>query len=360
MTDEIKIWAVDNDSKGVAPVPPIHGMETEISLEDLLVENPDMLMPGLTLVGRQTPTESGCCLDLLGVDESGQLILFELKRGKLTREAVAQAIDYGSCLESLEADELAERISKCSGSNGIAEIADFEEWYGERYPYRDMTELRPVKMVLVGFGFDTAAQRMVRFLSSNGVDISLFSFHGYQYGNRTLLARHAEESEARGVGAASKQPSAVELRRRHEGQAEKLGIGRLWNEVVEKLSVVARREKVKQSGITFHMPAINIDGSNSSASSSVILEQGVQRLRLTFSPFSVHLCFDKFTEARQTVPFETRTPPNVPPTGKVPEEWYCLLGDQEWTDHGSTLHDLAVAVSKAWKEKSGADEVSSP
>ena len=29
--------------------------ETEDSLEDVLVKNPDMLMPGLTLVGRQTP-----------------------------------------------------------------------------------------------------------------------------------------------------------------------------------------------------------------------------------------------------------------------------------------------------------------
>ena len=55
-----------------------------------------MLMPGLTLVGRQTPTGSGW-LDLLGVDEDGKLVVFELKRGKLTREAVAQAIKANFC-----------------------------------------------------------------------------------------------------------------------------------------------------------------------------------------------------------------------------------------------------------------------
>ena len=33
-------------------------------LEDTLVANPNLLMPGLTLVGRQLPTESGS-LDLL-------------------------------------------------------------------------------------------------------------------------------------------------------------------------------------------------------------------------------------------------------------------------------------------------------
>ena len=34
-------------------------MESERLLEDTLVNNPDMLTPGLTLVGRQTRTEGG-------------------------------------------------------------------------------------------------------------------------------------------------------------------------------------------------------------------------------------------------------------------------------------------------------------
>ena len=60
-----------------------------------------MLMPGLKLVGRQTPTEGGP-LDLLGVDEDGRLVVFELKREMLSREAVAQVIDYASYLDSHE------------------------------------------------------------------------------------------------------------------------------------------------------------------------------------------------------------------------------------------------------------------
>ena len=64
-----------------------------------------MLMPDLTLVGRQTPAGGGA-LDLLGVDEDGRLVVFELKRGTLTRDAVAQVIDYCSYLESLDVDTL--------------------------------------------------------------------------------------------------------------------------------------------------------------------------------------------------------------------------------------------------------------
>ena len=75
--------------------------DTEELLEETLVKNPGMLIPGLRLVGRQTPTEGGP-LDLLGVDEDGRLVVFELKRGTLSRDAVAQIIDYASDLDSME------------------------------------------------------------------------------------------------------------------------------------------------------------------------------------------------------------------------------------------------------------------
>ena len=60
-------------------------------------------MEGLTLVGRQTPTEGGP-LDLLGVDADGRLVVFELKRGTLSRDAVAQVVDYASYLNAMESD----------------------------------------------------------------------------------------------------------------------------------------------------------------------------------------------------------------------------------------------------------------
>ena len=107
MNDDIRIWEVDDASKAAKPVESTNRMETEALLEELLVRNPDMLMPGLMLVGRQTPTDSGF-LDLLGVDGDGRLVVFELKRERLTRDAVAQAIDYCSWLDSLTEAGLAD------------------------------------------------------------------------------------------------------------------------------------------------------------------------------------------------------------------------------------------------------------
>ena len=39
---------------------------------------------------------------MLGIDEYGRLVVFELKRGTLVREAVAQIIDYASDLANMK------------------------------------------------------------------------------------------------------------------------------------------------------------------------------------------------------------------------------------------------------------------
>ena len=76
-SDEIKIWAMDA-SGGATPLALAQQTETEQKLEDVLVVNPEMLLPGLTLVGRQTRTEGGP-LDLLGVDEDGRACGFRVE-----------------------------------------------------------------------------------------------------------------------------------------------------------------------------------------------------------------------------------------------------------------------------------------
>ena len=127
--DEVRIWAVGGDSS-VAPLQRKDQTDTEALLEDILVRNPHLLIPGLRLVGRQTPTEGGP-LDLLGVDGDGRLVVFELKRGTLSRDAVAQIIDYASDLDTKSDIALARHIADHSGVGGIENIEDFEEWYSE-------------------------------------------------------------------------------------------------------------------------------------------------------------------------------------------------------------------------------------
>ena len=183
--DEVKIWAIDDTAK-VEELKAKGQMDTEWSFEDTLVSNPGLLIPDLTLVGRQTPMEGGP-LDLLGVDSDGRLAVFELKRGTLSRDAVAQVIDYASDLDRMELGALAEHISERSGEHGIKKFENFKEWYNQEFDDQGLEALRPLRLFLVGLGADDRTERMVTFLANNsGMDISLLTFHGFAYGGKIL------------------------------------------------------------------------------------------------------------------------------------------------------------------------------
>ena len=166
-------------------------VQTELELEETLVANPEMLEAGLRLVGRQTRVAGGW-LDLLGIDADGRLAILELKRGRLGRDAVTQVIDYASALNSMNLTAFSEHIAQYSGEGGIERIDDFEDWYSGKFGAPDLGRLMPPRMVLVGLGVDEAAERMVKFLCSEQLDISAVTFHAFEHQGKTLLARQVE------------------------------------------------------------------------------------------------------------------------------------------------------------------------
>ena len=210
MTEELRLWSI-GDSGDVEPLKPLQQMPTELELEELLVRHPEMLEPGLKLVGRQTPTQAGW-LDLLAVDKDGRLVVYELKRGQLIQDAVTQVLVYASDLDAMSTSQLAAHIADRSGSHGIDEIDDFEQWYADNFGGDDLSRLLPPRMVLVGLGVDPAAERIARFISGGPVDISVITFHGFARDGERLLARQLEvEPGARPKGQ-RRAPSTAEKR----------------------------------------------------------------------------------------------------------------------------------------------------
>lgn len=188
---KIKLWRVDESGQVSAQeVHDVEQVDAEEKLEDLLVQSPQLLMDDLTLIGRQVET-SGGPLDLLGVDGDGALVVFELKRGTLTRDAVSQIVDYASYLAEMEPENLSAHVSERSGHDGIEKIDNFAEWYREQFG-KSIREIGKPSMVLVGLGVDDRARRMVEFLADSDLDISLITFHGFKEDGQILLARQVE------------------------------------------------------------------------------------------------------------------------------------------------------------------------
>ena len=240
MKTDIGIWQIDPTSQAGSKLDLAERVETEETLEGVLVANPEMLMRGLTLVGRQVPVETGF-VDLLGIDEDGRLVVFELKREKLTRAAVAQILDYCTYLETLSDSEIGTLLAERSGKDGIEKIGDFDEWYGSQRG----ESIRPVRMVLVGLGLDVSAHRMVSYLADRSVDIRLVTFHGYMHGGGMLLARQvrAADDPRRSSGS---PPRAPDLNRK----ATEHGVAEIWKDARESLDYSVRTYYTK-SGITY-------------------------------------------------------------------------------------------------------------
>ena len=77
----------------------------ERDLENWIESDPDLLQPGLLIVGRQLQVIGGR-LDLLGLDPNGRLVVIEIKQGSLYRETIAQGLDYVACIGAMPAGEL--------------------------------------------------------------------------------------------------------------------------------------------------------------------------------------------------------------------------------------------------------------
>ena len=218
--EQVKLW-ITNEDRSVVPLSIRDHIEYEQRLEDMLVARPDMLGDGVTLVGRQMRTAGGP-LDLLGIDEDGKLVVYELKRGKTPREALTQAIDYASWLDTLEYQELARLISDHEPKDVEREFGDFDDWYTDHFDEDQVERLRPTRIVQVGLGLDSDTERMAQWLSDKGVDIQAINFLAYADNGRTILARQVEVTSDDAERTSAKPSSRNPYHRAAEFGAEEV------------------------------------------------------------------------------------------------------------------------------------------
>ena len=351
--DEIKIWTIEDFE--ASPVQPTNRMDSERHLEEILVKNPELLMPGLTLVGRQTQTKGGP-LDLLGVDSDGRLVVFELKRGTLSRDAVAQIIDYASDLENMDLDALVNHISDKSGAHGIDKIDDLREWYTENWEEESLDSLRPLRMFLVGLGVDDTTERMVNFLAQNGMDISLLTFYGFKQEGKALLARQmrveGEEDDSRQVR------SQEEFKDLLDSRAEKYDVSGLINTVTKMFreNWPSSNERYNQWGRIFRLQKRIGTGKLTRVKHARIDPDEI--VRIVFYSDAVRLCVDKFKPLIKKIPFQT-SPQNrendvlndLDAALKDNLEIQFQLTEDDWEIHKEKLNRLTQTVYEAQQSR---------
>lgn len=197
MAIEVGIWRID---EGTDPVK-LTGFDIEDRLEDAIEQDVSILDEQLMIIGRQVRTDFSTQLDLLAIDEDGDLIVIELKRDKTPRDIVAQALDYGSWVQHL----------------GTAEIetifTDYQDRYGNAPAPKSLADAMKGKykgtpndynarhrMLIAATTLDPATERIVEYLrESYGVDINVALFHAFvdserQYVSRAWLSENVRPS----------------------------------------------------------------------------------------------------------------------------------------------------------------------
>ena len=158
MTISVRSWEiVDDELQAFETSIAQEGHTGQFDLEAWIAAEPPIRAPDLIVTGRQVMTRS-VPLHLLAIDNSGNLVIVELKRDMLPRQALAQAIDYATDVASWTVDRGQEEFAKFTGH----ELADV---LADAFPDIDVESISINEtqwILLVGFAVEGALEASPR------------------------------------------------------------------------------------------------------------------------------------------------------------------------------------------------------
>lgn len=185
MATEIKTWEIiDGELTEINTSLAQNGRKEKDDLEKWLKTNPKILGDNILVFGEQVWTKSGP-LDYLGIDNDGNIVIVELKRDKLARDVLAQAIDYASDVANWDIEKLNEICLSFSGNS----LEDYITDHFENIELDDLVINKAQRLLLVGFSIDEALSRMIEWLSSKydvGINAIILNYVKTSSGNELL------------------------------------------------------------------------------------------------------------------------------------------------------------------------------
>jgi len=172
MATEIKIWQIEGGELIPLETTMAEARRTEPQdLQRWIKAKPEILGQDIVVIGEKVGIDGGE-IDFVGVDRAGNVVIIELKRDRLPREVLAQAIDYASAAALWDLDKLNEICDKYSGQQ-------FDAYINDNFPDLgvDIQWNKSQRILLVGTSVDDSLQRMMDWLVSNsGLEINAVLF----------------------------------------------------------------------------------------------------------------------------------------------------------------------------------------
>lgn len=185
--NKTKIWKVQNDSLLEMSS---KNLDLEERIHKWIEEDLSIVLPNAILIGSKVKTDHGKELDLLAIDENGDLVVIELKRGLTPREVTAQALDYASWVATLTPNDIDKILNKRGENRSVIELISDVFDNGEDI---DINENQ--KIYIVASAIDSITERICKYLACNGIQINVTTFNYYKDGENEFIARNVLVSE---------------------------------------------------------------------------------------------------------------------------------------------------------------------
>jgi len=180
---DIKCWLVKE--KQLPQVLEESIPELEQYLEDWIENNPEILGINLLIIGRQVEN-----IDLLAIDEDGQIVVIELKKDKLPREVIAQVLEYVAKISEwspIDIKNIAEQYLLRPGEEKSFDDI-FEEFFGKKIEETSGIN-SDQRIILVGCRIDPTLEKIINWLSERKIPINIinFSFFSLPSGEQIMV-----------------------------------------------------------------------------------------------------------------------------------------------------------------------------
>ena len=166
-------------------------LANEQLLEAMIIAAPQVLSDEWMLIGRQEDTGFGGRIDLLAIAPDGSLVLIEIKRDRTPREVVAQALDYASWVDKLDASDIAAIYRRFRPGGNLD--ADFAARFGS--PLEEDSLNNSHQIVVVAGSLDPSTERIVDYLNDRNLSINVLCFQIFSNGTDQILSRAWLHSE---------------------------------------------------------------------------------------------------------------------------------------------------------------------
>jgi hypothetical protein len=209
MATEIKTWEIiDGELNPIQTTLAENNRKETEHLEKWIKTKPEILGTDILIIGEQVYTKSGP-LDFVAIDNNGNIVVVELKRDKLARVVLAQAIDYASDLATWDIDKLSEVCMSYTGNS----LEDHISANFENIEIDDLTINQTQRLLLVGFSIEEQLNRMIEWLSNNfDMSINAIVLNYVKTSNGTeLLSRTVTIPEEVAKEKTSKKKFKIEM-----------------------------------------------------------------------------------------------------------------------------------------------------